>query len=115
MSFNSKNISAGELQLYNALLQATTAEEMYNFLHDLCTPAEMKSMNERLDVAIMLTSGKYSYREIHEKTGVSIATITRVARFLFHENYGGYTTIINRMRTTGLIESENVSSTAAAA
>ena len=77
------------LQLCHAFAQFKTQPEFYAFLKDICTPSEIKSMEERLEVARLLMDGFLSYREIHERTKVSIATITRVARFLLHENNNG--------------------------
>ena len=43
---------------------------------DLCTINEIKSLAQRLEVAIMLRN-KYTYQEIAEKTGASTATISK--------------------------------------
>lgn len=58
------------------------------FLMDLCTPAELEAMADRWQVVHLLMTD-LSYREIHQKTGVSVTTIGRVARFLEQGN-GGY-------------------------
>lgn len=73
-----------------ALLQPRNAEAMRTLLADLCTPAEIRSLAERWIVARLLHEGALSYREIHDVTGVSTTTITRVARFLRDEPHGGY-------------------------
>ncbi len=86
------NLPKEERELYQAFLALSSVNECYAFIRDLCTPAEIKSMQERWLVAQLLHQTKLSYREIHDKTGVSIATITRVARFLHHEKYLGYKT-----------------------
>ena len=83
------NLPKEEKELYQAILSLSTVEECYAYFRDLCTPAEIKSMQERWLVAQLLYQTSFSYREIHDKTGVSIATITRVARFLHHEKYIG--------------------------
>ncbi|AEI88520.1 TrpR like protein, YerC/YecD [Candidatus Midichloria mitochondrii IricVA] len=57
-------------------------------------------MKERWLVAQLLHDGKLSYRQIHDETGVSIATITRVARFLFHENNAGYKSVLPEKKST---------------
>ena len=107
-------LSTLTLQLCHAFAQFKTQPEFYAFLKDICTPSEIKSMEERLEVANLLMAGFLSYREIHELTKVSIATITRVARFLLHENNNGYKTILKRLTEVGLIprkhddESKNV-------
>ncbi|WP_109125658.1 YerC/YecD family TrpR-related protein [Dyella sp. C11] len=79
---------SAELSLCEALLSLKNAEEMSAFLHDLCTPAELEVMVERWRVVPYLLDGT-SYREIHERTAVSITTIGRVARYL-NQGSGGY-------------------------
>jgi len=100
-------LSALTLQLCHAFAQFKNQREVYAFLKDICTPSEIKSMEERLEVANLLTAGFLSYREIHEVTKVSIATITRVARFLLHENNNGYKTILKRLIEAGLLPRKN--------
>ena len=81
--------------LYKAILKLETEEECYNFFQDLCTISEMRSMEQRFEVATLLNNGMI-YNEILEKTGASSATISRVNRSL---NYGadGYTKIFERL------------------
>lgn len=74
--------------LYEALLSLKNAEEMGAFLGDLCTPAELEVLVDRWRVVPLLLEG-VAYREIHERTAVSITTIGRVARYLNQGN-GGY-------------------------
>jgi TrpR-related protein YerC/YecD len=81
-------VASAELSLYEALLSLKTVEEMGAFLRDLCTPAELEVLVDRWGVVPYLLEG-VSYREIHEKTAVSITTIGRVARYLNQGN-GGY-------------------------
>jgi TrpR-related protein YerC/YecD len=77
-----------ERSLCAALLACRTPEEMRAFLRDLCTPAELEALVDRWRVVPYLLSGM-AYREIHERTAVSVTTIGRVARFLSQGN-GGY-------------------------
>jgi TrpR-related protein YerC/YecD len=79
---------AVERSLCEALLALRDVGEMQAFLRDLCTPAELEAMVDRWRVVPYLQEG-LPYREIHERTGVSITTIGRVARFLNQGN-GGY-------------------------
>ena len=67
-------------------------------LRDLCTPAEVRSLAERWQVARLLDEGGMTYREIHDATGVSTTTIVRVARFLKEEQNGGYRLLLDRMK-----------------
>jgi TrpR-related protein YerC/YecD len=86
-----------DISLYQALLQLKTTEECMAFFHDLCTPAEITAMNERWRVAQLLDQQQLSYREIHKKTGISLATIGRVARFLSQESYQGYRLVLDKL------------------
>ena len=74
--------------LCRALTGLASPEICAEFLRDLCTPAELHSMTGRWKVAVMLRQ-KIPYRRINELTGVSTATITRVARFM-DTGHGGY-------------------------
>lgn len=84
--------------LYEAILKLKNVGECHSFFHDLCTPAEIEAMYDRFRVAQLLDQAAHSYREIHEKTGVSLATIGRVARFLSLETYRGYRLVLDRMK-----------------
>ena len=85
--------------LYEAVLKLETEVECHSFFHDLCTPSELNAMGERWRTAQLLNDGQLSYRAIHEKTGVSLATIGRVARFLSQETYHGYRLILDRLKS----------------
>jgi TrpR-related protein YerC/YecD len=74
--------------LLDAFVQLRTREEAEAFLVDLCTPAELEALSGRWRVARLVREG-IPYREIHDRTGVSTATITRVARALT-QGTGGY-------------------------
>lgn len=87
-----------ENALYIAILQLKTTKECASFLHDLCTPSEIEAMSDRFRVARLLDQHTLSYREIHQKTGVSLATIGRVARFLSQEAYHGYRLVLDRLK-----------------
>ena len=82
--------------LMDALLQLKTSEEAYRFLEDVLTVQELKSITQRLEVAVMLRR-KVTYQEIAHQTGASTATISRVNRSL---NYGmgAYRIIFDRMK-----------------
>ncbi len=93
---NNKNRSSDkEHELYQAILQLKTPEECYHFFVDLCTVSELKAMEQRFQVARMLSRGMI-YHDILEQTGASSATISRVNRAL---NYGseGYATVMTRL------------------
>lgn len=86
-------------QLAEAFLRMRSAEECLSLLDDLCTPAELEAMVDRWRVALLLEDG-LPYREIHERTGVSVTTIGRVARFL-SRGAGGYRLALSRMENQG--------------
>lgn len=80
-----------------AILKLKNENEVQAFLIDLCTPAELQAMQERWKVCQLLVSEELSYQDIHAKTGVSITTIGRVARFLFNETHHGYRVVLERL------------------
>ena len=86
--------SRHEQDLYEAILQLESLEEVESFFHDLCTPAELEGLVDRWRVAQMLVQN-IPYRQIASETKVSTATIVRVARFLNSGN-DGYRTIMRR-------------------
>ena len=83
-------------QLYQAILQLRDEEECYAFFQDLCTVSELRSMEQRFEVASLLDDGMI-YNDILERTGASSATISRVNRSL---NYGtgAYANLFARMK-----------------
>ncbi len=82
--------------LFRAVLQLKNTDECCRFFMDLCTVSEIKSMSQRMEVALMLKD-KRIYTDIAAETGASTATISRVNRCI---NYGsdGYNLVIDRMR-----------------
>ena len=84
--------------LYEAFKSIKNQEEFNNFLMDLCTPNEIKDLNDRFTVAQLLNEGKLSQRDIAAEVKCSITTVTRVARFLKQENYGGYRSVLNSLK-----------------
>jgi len=69
--------------------------EVRAFLEDLCTPAELEAMADRWRVVPLLLQGM-PYRDIHDRTGVSVTTIGRVARCL-ERGAGGYRIAARRL------------------
>lgn len=74
--------------LVRAMLALETPAQMRAFLIDLCTPAELQALADRWRVVPLLIEG-VAYRDIHERTAVSVTTIGRVARCL-EMGAGGY-------------------------
>ena len=74
--------------LYRAIVSIQNEEECRKFLEDLCTVSELKAMEQRMDVAMLLDRGLI-YSEILEQTGASSATISRVRRSMLDNGAGG--------------------------
>ena len=91
---NSKIKDANTDFLFQAILQLHTMEECYQFFQDLCTVAELRSMEQRFEVASLLDDGMI-YNDILERTGASSATISRVNRSLAF-GHGGYQVFFDR-------------------
>ena len=89
----------GALDALAAALHALKSPvEVRAFLDDLCTPAELEAMADRWRVVPLLLDG-VPYREIHDRTLVSVTTIGRVARTLEH-GAGGYAAAVKRAPRT---------------
>jgi TrpR-related protein YerC/YecD len=82
--------------LSRAFAALSKPEDVRAFLEDLCTPAELEAMSDRWKVVPLLLEG-VPYREIHERTLVSVTTVGRVARTLEH-GAGGYAAAVRRLR-----------------
>ena len=85
------------ISLYTAIVNLKTATEFEDFFKDLATPAELKSFQERWQIAQLLDKGALSYRQISEQTGASTTTVSRVARFLSQEDNRGYRLLLDRI------------------
>ena len=84
------------MALYESILQLNSIEECCAFFDDLCTVGELRAMEQRYDVALLLDQGLV-YTEILEKTGASSATISRVNR-IFSFGAGGFRKMIERRK-----------------
>lgn len=91
-------ISQVNIDLLDAIMSLENKEEARNFLFDICTPGEIKALQERWRVCQLLYNTDLSYRQIHQKTGASLTTIGRVARFLREEKYGGYINLLEKIK-----------------
>ena len=81
--------------LYEAILLLQNMDECRKFFEDLCTVSELRAMEQRFEVAILLSEGMI-YNDILERTGASSATISRVNR-CYTYGAGGYRTILSRL------------------
>lgn len=85
--------------LMDALLSLQSRDDAYRFCEDVLTVQELKSITQRLEVAILLQR-KVTYQDIARQTGASTATISRVNRSL---QYGadGYGLVLGRLAEAG--------------
>ena len=91
MNWNTKE----NKQLVEGILAIKNADEAKRFLRDLMTEAEIKEFANRLEAASLL-SRDVQYNAIIENTGISSATIARIAKWL-NGSLGGYRLILNRI------------------
>jgi TrpR family trp operon transcriptional repressor len=68
-------------KLIQHLLSAKDSSSMEKILHNLLTPSELSEISKRLQIFELLESGM-PQRQIAEKLGVGIATVTRGSRAL---------------------------------
>ena len=82
--------------LYQAILALKDLDECRRFFQDLCTVSELRSMEQRFEVASLLDDGMI-YNDILERTGASSATISRVNRSLSYGT-GAYAILFERTK-----------------
>ncbi|MBQ9493535.1 MAG: TrpR-like protein [Oscillibacter sp.] len=87
MGGNRKNREP-DTALYETILNLRDLDECTRFFQDLCTPIELRSMEQRFEVAVALERGEV-YSEILQKTGASSATVSRVRRSMLDGGAGG--------------------------
>ena len=83
-----KDTKQRSMALYETVLKLKDLDECCRFFDDLCTPTELRSLEQRFDVAVYLQQGLV-YLDILEKTGASSATISRVRRSMLANGAGG--------------------------
>lgn len=83
--------------LFEAFKSIKNEDEFNRFMLDLCTPQEIKDLNDRFAIAQYLNEKNLSQRAIAEKVKCSITTVTRVARFLNQEQNFGYKNVLNTL------------------
>lgn len=84
------------MNLYKTILELKDLDECYRFFQDLCTVSELRAMEQRFDVAVLLQKGMI-YNDILEQTGASSATISRVNR-VFTTGTGAFQEMIDRKK-----------------
>lgn len=85
--------------LFDAVIGLQDLAAAERFFRDLCTRRELEEMAARWTVVRQLATG-LSYREIHDNSGVSTATITRINQWLRHGT-GGYREALDRSPESG--------------
>lgn len=89
-----RTVATGDL--VDAILALPDRDEAERFLRDLCTLREIHDLAQRWQVVRLLQEGLH-YAEISSRTGVSTATITRIAAWL-HHGTGGYRAALARTK-----------------
>ena len=82
-------------EMYEAILSLETIDECIRFFDDLCSVTELRAIEQRFQVARLLSQG-HVYNTILEQTGASSATISRVNRSL-HYGKDGYASVFKRL------------------
>lgn len=75
------------MALYEEIVKLDDLDGCYRFFQDLCSINELRSMEQRFDVAKLLHEGNV-YTDIVQETGASSATISRVNRALKYGENG---------------------------
>ena len=83
------------LSLIDAIVTLEDRDAAQRFLRDLCTERELEEMVARWAVVRGLAQGT-SYRALHDDTGVSTATITRINDWV-RNGTGGYAEALDRL------------------
>ena len=81
--------------MYKAILTLKTEEECKAFFTDLCSITELMAMEQRYEVAKLLTEGLI-YNLIMARSGTSSAILSRVNRSLQY-GAGGYQIAFSRL------------------
>ena len=97
--FTPKVVNAQTDLLMKALLCLQDENDAYRFCEDVLTVQELKSITQRLEVAVLLRR-KVTYQDIAKQTGASTATISRVNRSLLY-GADGYRTVLDRLAQEG--------------
>ena len=83
-----KEIREKSRALYETIVKLQDVDECCRFFEDLCTPNDLRAMEQRFDGAVYLQQG-WVYLDILDKTGASSATISRVRRAMLDHGAGG--------------------------
>ena len=95
---NTKWFNKKTKDLFKAFLMLKNVDEVARFCRDLMTEDEIEELSNRWLVAKLLNKG-LSQRTIASKTGVSLATVSRVNYWL-KKGMKGYKLLLERLRQT---------------
>ena len=95
MSETNKN-SESDWSPERVLAKITNPKQMFLFLKDLLTPAELEEIKRRLQIIKFLKQG-LPQREVAKKLKIAIATITRGSRVLKNPN-GGFNKVLKSLK-----------------
>jgi len=88
-------LSGDAQSLIDAIVTLDSRSDAQRFFRDLCTTRELNEMVARWSVVRGLAQG-ISYRALHDATGVSTATITRINDWV-RNGTGGYGEALDRL------------------
>ena len=83
-------------RLYKAITAIESESECASLMEDLCSQNELRSMQQRLEVAIRLMNGD-TFLSIQQELGVSSAIVARVNRAL-QNSKGGMHQVLERLK-----------------
>ena len=86
-------VTASKKELVELLAYIDDMQAILLFLSDLLTKSEYEELGKRLQIIKMLDAG-FSQREIVEKLGVGIATVTRGSAMMKNQK-GGFRHILD--------------------
>ena len=85
MNSNIKNKDKNIMQICQAINEMKTKEEVYDFLFEVLTDAEIDALSKRWRIMNMLFEGA-TQREVAKELHVSLCKITRGAAILKNKN-----------------------------
>ena len=83
-------------RLYQAIAAIESEAECASLMEDLCSQNELRSMQQRLEVAVRLMNGD-TFLSIQQELGVSSAIVARVNRAL-QNSRGGMHQVLERLQ-----------------
>lgn len=89
------------ISLYRALCLLETPEEACKLFEDIMSQSEISKLSKRWSVFLLLLSdNRLSQREVAERLGVSITTVTRAVRVL-KSGKGACRLVLDRLQHSG--------------